>query len=201
MIHGSIERARGRPRLFDEDFVLGRAIDLFSSAGYSAIGINDLTRATGLKVGSLYKAYRDKEGLFAKALERYIALREEQISAALEQAENGRARIAALLHIYVRLSQGKEGKLGCLMVAGITEIPKFSHAGDVLRDQLSKRRKLLSDLVAQGQEDGSINNASVPPAVADLLLTLLYGMRVLGKAASFTDDSDAFVSLALKILD
>lgn len=201
MVANSVQRKRGRPRLFDEETVLSQAIELFSSSGYSAIGINDLTRTTGVTVGSLYKAYQDKESLFAKALERYIALREARISATLAQAENGRARLSALLHIYVELSQGKEGKLGCLMVAGIAEIPKFAFAGDILREQLLRRRKLLSDLVEQGQRDGSVTTSSSPQAVADVLLTLLYGMRVIGKAESFTNDAASFVSLALKVLD
>ncbi|SMF25173.1 transcriptional regulator, TetR family [Xaviernesmea oryzae] len=194
-------RARGRPRLFDEDRVLGRATELFSSSGFSAVGISDLTRATGLTVGSLYKAYGDKEGLFAKALDRYIARREAEIAAMLESAENGRARIAALLRLYVRLSQGKEGKLGCLLVAGIAELPQFSHAGDALHRQISQRRSFLVNLVAQGQDDGSITTTNAPAIVADLLLALLYGMRVAGKAGASTENADTFVALALKILE
>jgi AcrR family transcriptional regulator len=195
------DRARGRPRAFNEDRALDQAIGLFSHSGFAAAGVSDLTRATGLTVGSLYKAYRDKEGIFAKALDRYIAKREAEVAAMLENTQGGRARLAALLSLYARLSQGKEGKLGCLLVAGIAELPQFSHAGEVLRRQLARRRILLAELVAQGQEDGSITTASPPAIVADLLLALLYGMRVLGKAGSFTDDADAFVALALKILD
>ncbi|WP_200814060.1 TetR/AcrR family transcriptional regulator [Xaviernesmea oryzae] len=181
--------------------MLGRATELFSSSGFSAVGISDLTRATGLTVGSLYKAYGDKEGLFAKALDRYIARREAEIAAMLESAENGRARIAALLRLYVRLSQGKEGKLGCLLVAGIAELPQFSHAGDALHRQISQRRSFLVNLVAQGQDDGSITTTNAPAIVADLLLALLYGMRVAGKAGASTENADTFVALALKILE
>ncbi|MCY1379666.1 hypothetical protein D9M69_674060 [compost metagenome] len=119
----------------------------------------------------------------------------------LESAENGRARIAALLRLYVRLSQGKEGKLGCLLVAGIAELPQFSHAGDALHRQLSQRRSFLVNLVAQGQDDGSITTTNAPAIVADLLLALLYGMRVVGKAGASTENADTFVALALKILE
>ncbi|WP_027211401.1 TetR/AcrR family transcriptional regulator [Burkholderia sp. WSM2232] len=201
MIQAVTTRSRGRPRAFDEDQVLNRAIDLFSASGYSAAGISDLSQATGLTAGSLYKAYHDKEGIFAKALDRYITRREAEIAAMLEGAENGRAGIAALLSLYARLSQGKEGKLGCLMVAGIAELPQFSHAGDVLRGQLSRRQSALINLVVRGQADGSITTTSAPATVADLLLALLYGMRVLGKAGSFNGNADAFVAVALNILE
>ena len=195
------DRVGGRPRAFNEDHVLARAIELFSSSGFSAAGISELTRTTGLTVGSLYKAYRDKEGLFAKALDRYIAQREADIAPLLESAENGCARIAALLRFYARMSRGKEGELGCLLVAGVAELPCFSYAGDVLRAQICRRRSLLAKLVAEGQDDGSISAASPPATVADLLLALLYGMRVVGKAGSFPADDEPFVALALKILN
>jgi AcrR family transcriptional regulator len=194
-------RPRGRPRAFDEEQVLSRAIELFSASGYTAAGISDLSHATGLTAGSLYKAYADKEGIFAKALERYIVRRETEVATMLEGAENGRAGIAALLGLYAKLSQGKEGKLGCLLVTGIAELPQFSRVDVVLRAQLARRRDLLVGLVTQGQNDGSITTSSAPTTVADLLLALLQGMRVLGKAGSFTEEADAFVALALKVLE
>ncbi|MBV4365320.1 TetR/AcrR family transcriptional regulator [Erwinia sp. BNK-24-b] len=194
---------RGRPRRFNEEQVLDRAIELFSTAGYSAVGINDLARVTGLKVGSIYKAWQSKENFFAKALQRYIALRETQICHSPTKDNNARARIAGLLHLYVRLSQGKDGALGCMMVTGITEIPNFSFTGDILRQQIASRRQLLSDLVALGQHDGSITCTTPPAIVADILIALLYGMRVLGKAESFINasDADVYVAAALRILD
>ncbi|MGF6573705.1 TetR/AcrR family transcriptional repressor of nem operon [Paraburkholderia sp. GAS333] len=201
MIQAVAGRPRGRPREFDEEQVLSRAIALFSASGYSAAGISDLSQATGLTAGSLYKAYSDKEGIFAKALECYITRREAEVAAMLKAADNGRASIAALLALYARLSQGREGKLGCLLVAGVAELPQFSRVGDVVRGQLARRRDLLVRLVVQGQDDGSITTQSAPTTVADLLLALLQGMRVLGKAGSFSEDADAFVALALKVLD
>jgi AcrR family transcriptional regulator len=197
----AVARRRGRPRTFDENHVLDRAIALFSASGYSAAGISDLSQATGLTAGSLYKAYSDKEGIFSKALERYIALREAEVAAMLRSAETGREGIAALLGLYAKLCQGKEGKLGCLLVAGIAELPQFSRVDAALRGQLARRKELLSRLVAQGQKDGSIATTSPPEAVAHLFLALLQGMRVLGKAGSFSEDADAFVALSLKILE
>jgi TetR/AcrR family transcriptional repressor of nem operon len=99
------------------------------------------------------------------------------------------------------LSRGEEGKLGCLLVGGIAELRHFSHVGDVLREQMSNRRALIARLVSQGQEDGSITSANDPDTVAELLLSLLYGMRVLGKTGSCTADAEVFVATVLKVLD
>lgn len=195
------EGVRGRPRAFDEAKFLDGAIALFSGAGFSGVGVSDLTAATGLTVGSVYKAYRDKEGVFAKALERYIRLRETHIAALFESAPHARAKIEALLRLYVELSRGKDGKLGCLVVAGIADLDQVGQAGDMLRAQLSNRRRMLVGLVTEGQRDGSIARDANPEATAELLLALLQGMRVVGKGGTLTEQGDAFVAQALKILD
>ncbi|WP_026019841.1 TetR/AcrR family transcriptional regulator [Komagataeibacter europaeus] len=195
------ERTRGRPRVFDEAEFLNGAIALFSAAGFSGVGINALTEATGLTVGSVYKAYRDKEGVFVKALEHYIALREVQIAALFEKAGNGRAKIEALLRLYVDLSLGKEGKLGCMVVAGIADLDQVGRAAELLRAQLSARRTLLTRLVTEGQRDGSVVTRGAPQIVAEVLLALLQGMRVVGKGERLTEDADAFVVHALSVLD
>ena len=62
----------GRPREFDEDGVLERALHVFWRLGYEATSVTDLMEATGLAKGSLYKAFGDKRSLFLKALDRYL---------------------------------------------------------------------------------------------------------------------------------
>ncbi len=195
------EGTRGRPRAFDEAEFLNGAVALFSGAGFSGVGISDLTAATGLTVGSVYKAYQDKQGVFAKALERYISLREADLAALFEPLGNARAKIEALLRLYVELSQGKDGKLGCLVVAGIADLDHVGRAADMLRAQLSNRRRMLVELVAEGHRDGSIATDVDPEASAELLLALLHGMRVVGKGGTLTGNGDAFIHRALKILD
>src|ERR1700744_5431541 len=64
---------RGRPRGFDTEAAIERAMGVFWSRGYNATALPDLLRATKLSRGSLYAAFGDKHGLFLRALDRYIA--------------------------------------------------------------------------------------------------------------------------------
>ncbi|WP_159995125.1 TetR/AcrR family transcriptional regulator [Roseomonas sp. 18066] len=191
----------GRPRAFDAARALDQAIALFSTAGFSATSIAALTQATGLAAGSLYKAYGDKEGLFAAALQRYLALRDDRLAALMATAPDGRARIAALLRLYAGLSQGEAGARGCLVVSGITELDQPGVPAAVLRATLARRHAMLAALVAEGQRDGSIATAEPPDGVADLLLALLQGMRVVGKGGCFPAQAEDFVRRALRLLD
>jgi TetR/AcrR family transcriptional repressor of nem operon len=62
----------GRPREFDEDQVLAQAHLLFAEQGYLGTSIDDLVNYTGLRRGSLYKAFGSKRNIFALVLERVI---------------------------------------------------------------------------------------------------------------------------------
>lgn len=181
--------------------MLEGACEVFCAAGFCATSIHNLTDATGPTAGSLYKAYRDKEGMFAHALARYVARREEHIVRTLEGAETARARLARLLGLYAALSQSQEGRRGCMVVAGLLELDRLGDTAGTLRHTLECRRIMLARLVADGQLDGSIRTPDAPEAVADLLLALLQGMRVLGKGDLFPADADGFVRLGLKLFD
>lgn len=197
----TVNKPRGRPREFDEAPVLDAAITLFRRRSYSGVSISDITETTGLTAGSIYKAYKDKEGLFAKALVRYIDQREISLREKLDQEKDGKSRIAALLRDYVALSQGSDGKLGCMVVAGVTDLEQFGSVSGQIRAQLVQRRAALEALILAGRDDGSIAADIDAGATADVLLALLQGMRVVAKASTLTDDSEAFVARALKLLD
>src|SRR5580692_13025214 len=68
-----VQLPRGRPRSFDMEAAVERAMGVFWSRGYHATALPDLLRATKLSRGSLYAAFGDKHSLFLRALDRYIA--------------------------------------------------------------------------------------------------------------------------------
>jgi TetR/AcrR family transcriptional repressor of nem operon len=176
------QRARGRPRAFDEEAFLDEVIRLFSADGFAGVSMSEITAASGLTTGSIYKAYGDKEGVFDAALRRYIALRETGNRAILADCPDGRSKLAKLLEIYLSLSSGKDGLLGCMVVSGLADIDMVGKAADRLRDQLRSLKSALREIIAEGQGDGSIPPSVDQESAATLMLALLQGLRVLGKA-------------------
>ena len=69
----SLQSPRGRPRSFDTEAAVERAMGVFWSRGYHATALPDLLRATKLSRGSLYAAFGDKHSLFLRALDRHVA--------------------------------------------------------------------------------------------------------------------------------
>src|SRR5204862_3183568 len=71
---GSVSpKRRGRPRAYQPEIALGRALDLFRKDGFAATSLDDLSAATGMNRPSLYGAFGDKRELYIKSYQRYRA--------------------------------------------------------------------------------------------------------------------------------
>jgi TetR/AcrR family transcriptional repressor of nem operon len=192
---------RGRPREFDVDVVLDKAVRVFCERGYHAASIGDLTEATQLTSGSLYKAFKDKRGVYLAALSHYKASRDAALRAALAQGHTGFERVRIALTQYAEASHGERGRLGCMVVSGATELATFDdELARWVAASVRRVETLLAGLLREGVADGSIP-AHVDPAVtARLLLCLIQGMRVVGKTGGTRKDMLALVDVALKTL-
>jgi len=192
---------RGRPREFDPDDVLDRAIAVFSARGYHASSIGELSAATGLTAGSLYKAFRDKRGLFVATLARYKARRDAALDAALAPCTNARERIRTLLAFYAEASSGAAGQQGCLVVSGATELAVFdAELADQVNALLRRVEVRLLALLRAGQDDGSIAPLRDSEATARTLLCLVQGLRVVGKTRRTLGEMLAVVDVAMGVL-
>jgi TetR/AcrR family transcriptional repressor of nem operon len=193
--------AMGRPRAFDMEEVIARAVPVFREHGYEGASIDRLKTATGLTAGSLYKAFKDKRGVFAAAFAHYVENRQHDLAGRLPGSATGRERIADTLRFYLESASGFEGRQGCLVLASLIEATTLDGAlHNTLKDTLAANRATLIAMLREGQEDGSIRaDLSIEPC-ADLLISLLQGFRALGKLHD-PGDHDALIAMTLKILD
>ncbi len=67
------KKSRGRPKVFDREAALDKAMTLFWQHGYEATSMAHLVEATGAKAPTLYAEFTNKEGLFRAVLDKYIA--------------------------------------------------------------------------------------------------------------------------------
>ncbi|MDA9427094.1 MULTISPECIES: TetR/AcrR family transcriptional regulator [Bradyrhizobium] len=193
-------RSPGRPREFDMDTALDRAVRVFRERGYHATSIGDLTAAMRLATGSVYKAFRDKHAVFLAAFERYTALRQEQTRSAARRGTSGREQIRNVLLSYVEHSQGVEGRRGCLVVGSAVELSAHDPVVAArVGAQLATNEKFIAGLIHEGQADGSIPRHVRADDTARLMICITQGMRVVGKAR-LPLDGEHLVGVAMKLL-
>lgn len=194
-------RERGRPREFDVDLALDKAMIVFRQKGFHASSIADLSDAMDLTAGSIYKAFQDKQTLFLRVFERYTSLRHTELSQRLSAFSTGREQLAELLRFYFDSACTLEGRRGCLVVGSMNELQVLdTEVSALVYQAVMRNKKNLITLMLRGQQDGSVSAQLNPEAAAELMLCILFGIRVVGKVEDLTD-RDETVRLALKLLD
>ncbi|HUC16127.1 MAG TPA: TetR family transcriptional regulator [Acetobacteraceae bacterium] len=111
-----------RPKLYDRNEVLHRAMELFWSRGYYATSIDDLVRSTGVSRHGLYSEFGDKRGLFVAVMETYFETVVSPAFGCVEAKGAGLADIRAYFDMQIRLAaaKGLPGP-GCLVANTMTE--------------------------------------------------------------------------------
>lgn len=171
----------GRPREFDEDEVLDRALDVFWERGYEATSVSDLMKATGLAKGSLYKAFGDKRQLFLRALERYLEQGRDGLGD-IASADSAKAALRFWLTNIVSMATCTGVRKGCLAVNCTVELaPHDDELRDVLRRQEVAVERVYARLIARGIDQGEFRPGLDPEASARWITTLVDGLQVRGK--------------------
>jgi len=167
----------GRPREFDMQKALERAMELFWRQGYEGTSLSDLTRELGITRPSLYAAFGSKEALFLKALDLYEA-RAGYREAALT-APTAIAYARALLEGAADLHGDKRNPPGCLGVQGALVCAPQS---DEIRTELIRRRRvgesLIRDRLKRFKADGDMPSDADPADLARYLSIVIYGITV-----------------------
>jgi len=185
---------RGRPREFDTDAAVDRAMGVFWSGGYHGTSLPDLLKATALSRGSLYAAFGDKHGLFLRALDRYIDDAVARLDRELDPRKSALAGVRKCLAGYVDRTSGVAGKRGCLVVATAMELA--AHDPEVeqrIRRFFRTMERRLTEALARAQASKELADGVDPRIAARLLVCLVEGMRVVAKTGSERATSQAVV--------
>jgi AcrR family transcriptional regulator len=168
----------GRPRAFDLDRALERALRLFWEKGYEGTSLSDLTKAIGVNRPSLYAAFGNKEALFRKALDRYV----ERTIAFVRDAINeptGRGVAKRLLRSAADMVTNPRNPRGCLTVRGALS---SGEEADPIRLELALRRSegeaVIRERLERAKGEGELPAGANPTDLARYLATVYQGMSV-----------------------
>jgi AcrR family transcriptional regulator len=190
----------GRPRSFDIDRALDRALVVFWRKGYDGASLSDLTKAVGVNRPSLYAAFGDKEALFRKALDRYLEGPAAYTQEGLKEP-TARAVVERLLQGAADLNTAPRNPGGCLMVQGALAC---GEAADSVRQELTARRAAGEAAIRRrferAKSEGDLPADTDPGDLARYIATILYGMAVQAAGGASRSKLQRTVEMALRTL-
>ena len=185
-----------RPRNFDENQALDRAMLVFWQRGYAGTSIADLVEATGLGRQSLYNTFGDKQSLFARALQRY-ADKTASMTEPLRRPDAGIATIRAFILSALRFQKG--ANCGVCMVVKTA----FDHQvpdpaiRQVVQQAARASRKLYARVLERAQLRGEVDPTRDPEQLANYLFTVHNGLSPLGQSGASQAELEQALDLAL----
>src|SRR5882724_9674638 len=189
---------RGRPRAFDADVALERAMHVFWAKGYEGASLSDLTRAMCINRPSLYAAFGNKEQLFRKVLDRYVDGPLAYFGKALAAAK-ARDVIEQILLGAANMASNPRLPAGCLMVQGA--LACGDSAGSVQKETAARRAAseiALRRRLQRAKREGDLPRSAGPPELARYVMTVLQGMAVQGANGDTRDQLRQVARIALR---
>jgi TetR/AcrR family transcriptional regulator, copper-responsive repressor len=195
-------KRRGRPRAYQPEIALGKALDLFRKDGFAATSLDDLSAATGMNRPSLYGAFGDKRELYIKSYQRY---RDDARAAMLEIFRNEmpiRQRLARIyavaLDIYL---SGEEGPRGCFTVMTAASEAVFdSEIRAMVLDGFAELDKAFAACFRLAKQKGELPPSADPVVLAQLASATIHTVAIRSRAGVPRRELEAIAKGAIDVM-
>jgi len=193
------KRGRGRPKAFDPDTALDRAMMLFWERGYEGTSVDDLSAAMGVSPSSIYATFGDKEKLYQAAIDRYRAGPGALTASILDKAPTAYAAVEEILMTSASELTRKDRPAGCMLANAVTHC---APTAETLQHAIAERRGLSLGLFKQ-RFDQALADGELPAGIdtcglARFFGTVLQGMTIQARDGVGPDDLKAVAETALR---
>lgn len=197
----AVEKPKGRPRSFDREQALKKALDLFWRKGFEPASVAELCSAMEINPPSLYSAFGNKARLFIEAVNYYERVYWQATWARLEETQEITEAIDRFFSEAADILLSPSAPCGCMVVLAAINVSAESadvvKAVSVLRQEGKDLfEKRLAKAVQEKQLPAKTNTA----ALATVLNTLLEGMSIEAKDGASIESLKSIGQHASKLL-
>jgi TetR/AcrR family transcriptional regulator, copper-responsive repressor len=195
-------KSRGRPRAYQPEIALGKALDLFRKDGFAATSLDDLSAATGMNRPSLYGAFGDKRELYLKSYARYRADARAAMIDIFREELPIRKRLgrifAVALDIYL---SGDAGPRGCFTVmTAASEAISDPEIRAMVLEGFSELDKAFAACFRLGKENGELPASADPQVLAQLASATIHTIAIRARARVPRKELEAIVTGAIDVM-
>lgn len=192
-----------RTKEFDPDAALQSALELFWRRGYEATSMADLVEHLGIGRASIYATFGNKHELYLKALDRYGESRDALMLHELSQAGAALPAVRATVRRFAaEATDDARRQAGCFVTNTAAELaPHDTAAARLVEHSWDHVETLMHSALVRAQAQGELAEDRDPRALARMLLVLMQGLRVVGKASAEPGRVRDAAEQALTLLD
>jgi TetR/AcrR family transcriptional repressor of nem operon len=191
-----------RPKVFDRDEALHKAMEVFWARGYEAASINDLVKHMGINRQSLYDTFGDKHALYLAALDRYREVEGRKMFELLERPGSVKRALRQLFESVVGCALGGGERRGCFVGNATSELAGRCRAtAEKACDNMAAAEGALYRALLRGKREGEITGRADLRAVARFLYSSLQGLQLMSKATRDRKTLEDVVRVTLSVLD
>jgi TetR/AcrR family transcriptional repressor of nem operon len=190
-----------RPRTFDEQDVLLKAMRIFWRQGYEGTSLSELLDATGLSKSSLYDSFGNKRDLFLAAFEIYRQERMRMLGEYLTSQPTAYASIESFFHMVLEHARQDEKPFGCMSVNEAVEFgPHDAEVQQLVDRDFQGIEDALEAALIRGQKDGSITREKSARKLARALMVTHQGLQLMARSRTEAERLDDALSVMLEAL-
>lgn len=174
-----------RPKAFDTQAALTRAMELFWEQGYAATSMEQLTGVMGISRQSLYDTFGDKHRLFLAAMDAYCAMLEAAMLGPLTAPDAGLQALHDTAMGIVDFLIQYPKRRACLMANTTLELaPHDAIVAAKVRQHMDKMAAAFRHALVNAKARGEINAAADVDALARYLVGMAHGLMVMAKSGA-----------------
>jgi TetR/AcrR family transcriptional regulator, transcriptional repressor for nem operon len=186
-----------RPKEFDPEHALDKAMHLFWRLGYDNTSLEDLLREMGIARQSLYDTFGDKRSLYLEALAHYRDQTNGQMQKMLTEIPAVRDGFAKLLYGLAAETR-EQHERGCLLLsANLQRDTKDVVMRDFLRDNQARVEEIFKQALKRAQKQRELSKSEDPAALARFFVATIQGMRALARLKSDRKALEQIAHIAL----
>jgi TetR/AcrR family transcriptional regulator, transcriptional repressor for nem operon len=188
-----------RPKEFDPERALAKAMNLFWRLGYENTSLETLMKEMGIARQSLYDTFGDKRALYLKAMAHYRDQTNNQMQKMLNEIPSVRDGFARLLYS-MAVETREQHERGCLLLsANLQRDPKDAVVRDFLRDNQARVEAIFLQALTRAQKQNELSPKDDPAALARFFVVTVQGMRAMARLKSDKKALEQVARVALAV--
>ncbi|WP_438350778.1 TetR/AcrR family transcriptional regulator [Paenibacillus sp. FA6] len=188
-----------RSKEFDESIVLDKAMKLFWEQGYEKTSLTDLVEHMGIHRRSLYDTFGDKHMLFLKAMDRFRAKINTELTGVIKRSETAEEALQLIINFMI---YGEEDSpSGCLMVNSAVELAmRDAEVDSKSTESFTLSEQMFKDIILWGQRNGEFASAYDVAELAEHMHAVCVGLRVMTRTSIAKEKLLRIANISIKLL-